>query len=85
MRPQIHTLLGPSREVIRGSDSATISPFLLTDRDVLPKGRGTLNRRLVNLLVLPDVVSRSITLQRPELLALSRTGSVAVFLDIVLD
>jgi hypothetical protein len=44
-----------------------------------------LNRRLINLLVLPDVVSRPVTLQRPELLALRGTGSVAVFLDVVLD
>lgn len=56
---EVHASLCPGIEVVLHSNR-TARPGALADRDVLVEGRSTLNGRLVDLLVLPDIVSASV-------------------------
>lgn len=44
----------------------TATAWALADRNVLVEGRCALNRGLVDLLVLPDVVSTAVTINRAQ-------------------
>lgn len=86
MCSEVQAKLSPRIEVALRRDGSASGPLGLPVANVLPEGRSSLNGRLVHLLVLPDVVDRAIAGDRPNLLALGRTGAVAgVFLDVVLD
>ena len=52
---EIHAGLCPCVKVVGNRDS-TAGAAALADGDVLVKGRGALNRRLIDLLVLPDLI-----------------------------
>jgi hypothetical protein len=83
---EVHAELGPGVKVARGGDGAAAGALLLAVADVLPEGRGALDRGLVHLLVLPDVVGRAVAGDRAHLLALCGARTVArVLLDVVLD
>lgn len=67
------------------SDSSTAGALALPVTDVLGEGGSPNDGRLVHLSVLPDIVDRTITGDRANLLALGRAGAVAsVLLNIVL-
>lgn len=69
-----------------GRDGAAAGPRALAVRDVLPEGRRARDGRLVDLLMLPDVVYGSVTGHGADLGALGRARAVAgVLLDVVLD
>lgn len=57
---QVHAQASPGVEVIRGGDRAT-GPLVLANGPVLVEGGRALDRRLVDLLVLVDVVGGSVT------------------------
>jgi hypothetical protein len=83
---QVHAVARPSIEVALGGDGSAAGPLLLPVADVLPEGRRALDRGLVDLLVLPDVVDGAVTGDSADLLALSRAGAVArVLLHVVLN
>jgi len=86
MLPQVQAGLGPRREVVGHGDGAPVGPLVDAVRDVLPEGRGARDGRLVDLLVLPDLVGGAVGLEGAELLALGRALAVGgVLLNIVLD
>lgn len=67
-------------------DGAAAGPRALAIRDVLPKGGRTGDGRLVDLLVLPDVVGGPVASHAADLGALSRACAVArVLLNVVLN
>lgn len=62
--------------MVLGCDAAAAGPRGAPLRNVLRKGRRALNRRLVHLRVLPDVVHRPVALHRADLGALRRALAV---------
>jgi hypothetical protein len=62
-RPQIHACLSPCIKVVRHSNSAATRSHTPSYRNVLPEGRCASNGRLVNLLVLPDIIGGAVTLK----------------------
>lgn len=86
MGSQIQAGLFPRVEVVLNRDGAAAGARSSPVRDVLGKGLGAGDGRLVDLGVLPDVIGGSIALQGPDLGALCRALVVRrVLLDIVLD
>lgn len=86
MLTQVHAELLPGVEVARGGDGSAAGTLLLPVADVLPEGAGSLDGRLVDLLVLPDVVNGAVAGDGAHLLALRAAGAVGgVLLDVVLD
>lgn len=59
-RAKVHARLRPCIEVVLHGNR-TARPGALEDRDVLVEGRGALNGRLVDLLVLPDIIGATVT------------------------
>jgi len=83
---EVHAELSPSIEVALGGDGSAAGTLLLPVADVLPEGRSTLDRRLVHLLVLPDVVGGAVAGDGTHLLALGRASTIAgVLLNVVLN
>lgn len=69
-----------------GRDGAAAGPRALAVRDVLPEGGRAGDGRLVDLLVLPDVVRGAVANHGADLGALGRARAVVgVLLDVVLD
>jgi hypothetical protein len=66
---KVHASFGPCAEVVRNGDS-TASARTLADGDVLVESRGSLDRWLVDLLMLPDRVSSTVTRESTLLCAL---------------
>lgn len=85
VRSKFHTQLSPSIEVVLGSHSPASRTLVLTDRNVLPEGRRTLDRGLVDLLVLPDVVVGAVAVYGSNFLPLCGALAIAVLLNIVLN
>jgi hypothetical protein len=76
----------PGVEVARSGDSTAASALVDAVADVLGEGGGTLDRGLVDLGVLPDVVDGAVAGDLAHLGALSRAGAVGgVLLDVVLN
>lgn len=85
-RAQVHAELGPRSEVVGGGHGSAAGALVGAHRDVLPKGAGGAgNGRLVDLLVLPNIVGGPVAGERADLLALGSALSVAVLLNVVLD
>jgi hypothetical protein len=83
---KVHAELLPGVEVAGGGDGTAAGALLLAVADVLVEGGGTLDGRLVDLGVLPDVVDGAVAGDRAHLGALSRASTVAgVLLDVVLN
>lgn len=83
---QVHAEGGPGIEVTAGGDGAAAGPLVLAVGDVLPEGGSALDRGLVDLLVLPDVVGGAVAGDGADLLALRAAGAVGgVLLHVVLD
>lgn len=87
VRAQVQTDLLPLRKVAGHVDGAAVRPLVVDAvRDVLPEGRLARDGRLVDLLVLPDLVRAAVELVAAELLALRRPGAArGPLLDVVLD
>ena len=86
MRAQVQASLLPSGEVVGHSDGAAAGPRGHAVGDVLPEGGCPGDGRLVDLLMLPDIVRTSVALKSAELLALGRAlAIVCILLNIVLD
>lgn len=86
MRSQIQTSGLPGSKVVGHRNGPTAGPLVDAVRNVLPESRRASNRRLVGLLVLPDLVRASVGLEGAEILALGRSLAVGgVLLDVVLD
>lgn len=83
---EVQARLGPGVKVALGVDGAAAGPRAAAVRDVLPERGGAGNGRLVDLLVLPDVVGGPVAIHGADLGALSRARAVVgVLLDVVLD
>lgn len=83
---QIQTSLGPRVKVALCRDGTAARSRSAAVRDVLPEGGSAGDGRLVDLLVLPDVVGRPVAVYGADLGALSRARAVVgVLLDVVLD
>lgn len=81
----VHSKSSPSFEVIR-SGHRTARPLVLTNRPVLVEGRSARDRGLIHLLVLVDVVDRSITGDLSLVgHAATRVVAAVVFQNVVLD
>lgn len=85
MCAQVQASLGPRIEVVLGRNGSASRTLLLAHGDVLPEGAGALDRGLVDLLVLPNLVGGAVGSQGADLLALGGAVAVAVFLDVVFD
>lgn len=86
MGTQLHAVRGPGVEVALGGDGSAAGTLVTPVADVLPESGSASDGRLVDLLVLPDVVDGAVAGDLADLLALSRAGAVAgVLLDVVLD
>jgi len=83
---EVETELGPGVEVARSGHGTAAGALVLAVADELREGRGTLDGRLVNLGVLPDVVDGAVAGDGAHLLPLSRASAVAgVLLNVVLN
>jgi len=83
---QVQAKILPGVEMALRSNGSASWALVAAVADVLPESCGPGDGRLVDLLVLPDVVDGAVTGHAADLLALSRAGSVAgVFLDVVLN
>lgn len=86
MRAQVQAGLGPRGKVVGHGDGTAAGPFVDAVGDVLPEGGRARDGRLVDLLVLPDLVRAAVALEGAQLLALRRPGPVGgPLLDIILD
>lgn len=86
MGTKVHTELSPGIKVALGGNSAAAGPLVDAVADVLGESGGTLDGRLVDLGVLPDVVDGAVAGDLAHLLALRRAAAVGrVFLHVVLD
>lgn len=86
MRPQLEPERLPRLKMALRRYRATAGPLVAAIANVLPKRSRARNRRLVDLLVLPDVVDGAVAGHGAEVLALGRARAVAgVFLDVVFN
>ena len=63
MLSQVQTSLLPRGEVVGERNGAAVGPLVDAVGDVLPEGRSPLDGRLVDLLVLPDLVRAAVGLE----------------------
>jgi len=86
MRSQVQPRLGPRSKMVCDGDGAPIGLLVDAVRDVLPERRRARDGRLVDLLVLPDLVRAAVAREGPQLLALRRALAVRrPLLHVVLD
>jgi hypothetical protein len=84
VRPKVHAVAAPSVEVRARRDGAAAARRL-ANADVLHERLGARDRRLVDLLVLVDVVVRAVGLNRADEAEAGRRRRRVVLHDVVLD